>query len=192
MSRSRVVASQPARASAASSLSLAAATVSRLLADSAPAVIACMSTPALVSVSHVFPRSCSARFQERGVRVRAIPRTGRAVGGHRGRGRADARLARGSPGLGRVSSSFNGRRLRVDAVERRSDQQVRLRLVELVQPGLVGIDAQHPHDLRMLLDELDQLLLLPGGDRHVRRFRACPRRRKAPGRDRIGRGRRAA
>ena len=57
MSRSRVVAAQPARASAASSLSLAAATVSRLLADSAPAVIACMSAPALVSVSHVFPRS---------------------------------------------------------------------------------------------------------------------------------------
>ena len=64
MSRSRVVASQPARASAASSLSLAAATVSRRLADAAPAAFPCMSAPALVSVSHVFPRPCSAPLQE--------------------------------------------------------------------------------------------------------------------------------
>ena len=64
MSRSRVVASQPALASAASSLSLDAAIVSRLLTDAAPAVIACMSASALVSVSHVFPRPCSARLQE--------------------------------------------------------------------------------------------------------------------------------
>ena len=105
MSRSRVVASQPARASAASSLSLAAATVSRLLLPPAPPVIACMSAAALVSVSHVFPRSCSAHLQERGGPLSAVPRTGRAVGGHRGCRRTDARLARGSPGLGSDSTN---------------------------------------------------------------------------------------
>ena len=32
-------------------------------------------------------------------------------------------------------------------------------------PGLVGVDAEFPRELRMLLDELGQQVLLPGGDR---------------------------
>ena len=107
MSRSRVVASQPARASAASSLSLAAAILSRLLVPVCLGLLACMSAPGLVSVSHEFRRWRSARLRGGGS-VRggcvAVPRTGRAGGGHRGRRRADARLTRGSPGLGRVMS----------------------------------------------------------------------------------------
>ena len=107
MSRSRVVASRPSRASAASSLSLAAAIFSRLLVPACLGFLACMSAPALVSVSHVFRRSCSARLRGGGsVRCGcvAVPRTGRAGGGHRARRRADARLARGSPRDGRVTS----------------------------------------------------------------------------------------
>ena len=67
-------------------------------------------------------------------------------------------------------SLFVGRRLRLDAVNRRLDQQTRLHLLELFQVGRVGLDAQLPHALRMLLDELAQQLLMPGGDRRARRL----------------------
>ena len=66
MSRSRVVASQPARASAASSLSLAEAILLCLLVPVCLGLLACMSAPALVSVSHVFRRSCSALLRSGG------------------------------------------------------------------------------------------------------------------------------
>ena len=68
------------------------------------------------------------------------------------------------------SSSFIGRRLRVDAVKHRADQGGRLRLVDLFQPGLVGVDAELPRELGMLLNQLGQQLLLPGGDRRARRL----------------------
>lgn len=43
------------------------------------------------------------------------------------------------------SSLLVGRRLRVDAVEQRPDQQTRLHLVERFQFGRVGVHAQLPH-----------------------------------------------
>ena len=76
MSRSRVVASRPARASAASSLSLAAAILSRLLASACLALLARMSAPALgLSVARISPMvlRSSPRRWERAVRLRCRP-----------------------------------------------------------------------------------------------------------------------
>ena len=58
-----MVASQPARASAASSLSLPAAIFSRLLVPVCLGLLACMSAPELVSVSHAFRRWRSGRLR---------------------------------------------------------------------------------------------------------------------------------
>ena len=76
MSRSRVVASQPARASVASSLSLAAATLSRLLTPACPALLACMSAPevglSVARISPLVPRPSPRRW-EFAVRLRCRP-----------------------------------------------------------------------------------------------------------------------
>ena len=100
---------------------------------------------------------------------RALPATGSTLtaftsSGHR------ATVGGRPPSRSHESSSLIGRRLRVDAVEHRLDQQTRLRLAKLFQPGLVGVDAQLPREPGMLLDELGQQLLLPGGDRRARRL----------------------
>ena len=108
---------QPARASATSSLSLAATILWRLLVPSR-GLLACISARELVLSVARIRRWCAARGRGGGsVRCGcvAVPPTGRAEGGHRGRRRADAHLARGSPGLG----TSRARRIRGTAYARR-------------------------------------------------------------------------
>ena len=103
MNRSRWRPSPPAPRPAARSAWLRRF-LSCLLVTARLGLLACMSAPALVSVTHAFRRWCAALWPRRWERWGAVALpspTGRAGGGHRGRRRADARLARGSPGLGR-------------------------------------------------------------------------------------------
>ena len=91
MSRSRVVASQPARASATSVLSLATAILSRLLVPACPGF-------ARLHVRPGFASQCRTHVADGAPPV--------FLGGGRApeRRRADARLARAFPGLGSVTS----------------------------------------------------------------------------------------